>query len=115
MAVSKVIELNLENGNPTVETAITTLKNALSTYKRQGYKAAIIIHGYGSSGVGGAIKPAVRKILGETSLSGLVRSVAYGEQWSFKKKEILTLCPALSDYERRLSGNAGVTVVILKA
>ena len=56
----KVIELNIEYNNPTVSSALQKLKNSLATYKRQGTKAVIVIHGYGSTGVGGSIKTAVR-------------------------------------------------------
>lgn len=112
--MSKVIELNLETGSPSVTEAMGRLKNTLPTYKRQGYKAVIIIHGYGSSGVGGAIKTATRKLLGETSMSGVVRMVIHGEQWSYRKKEAIGLCSDLSLWDRRMAGNAGLSVVILK-
>ncbi|MEG2199305.1 MAG: Smr/MutS family protein, partial [Anaerovorax sp.] len=69
----KVKEINLERGGPTVEAALRNLINQLSTCKAQGYKAVILIHGYGSSGTGGAIKPAVTAKLKERSLSGVVR------------------------------------------
>jgi DNA-nicking Smr family endonuclease len=57
---SKVKQINLERGFPTVEVACKKLVNELSTAKGQGYRAAVLIHGYGSSGVGGALRPAVR-------------------------------------------------------
>lgn len=114
MANQKVVELNLEYGNPTVEVAISRLKNALTTAKGQGAKAVIIIHGYGSTGVGGAIKAAVRKLLGETSMSGLVRAYGGGEQWMIRKRDLVGICKALEDFERRVSGNEGVTVVVLR-
>jgi DNA-nicking Smr family endonuclease len=114
MANQKVVELNLESGHPTVEMAINRLKNALMTAKGQGSKAVIIIHGYGSTGVGGAIRPAVRKLLGEKSMSGLVRAYSGGEQWMNRKKELVGFCKALEDFEGRVSGNEGVTVVVLR-
>ena len=42
---NKVVELNIEYGHPTVENALNYMKNSLVTYKRQGIKAVIIIHG----------------------------------------------------------------------
>ena len=60
LANNKVVELNLENGSPTIQAALQKLKNALSTYKGQGFKVVILIHGYGSTGVGGGIRTAVR-------------------------------------------------------
>ena len=112
--MSKVAELNLECGNPTVTTAISNMKNALTTYKRQGYKAIILIHGYGSTGVGGSIKVAVTKCLCDDSMCGIVRSFVGGEQWYNRRREMLGVCKGLEDYERRILGNNGVTVVILR-
>ncbi|MDX9872862.1 MAG: hypothetical protein RBT41_10660 [Clostridia bacterium] len=110
----KVIEFNLEYNHPTVETAVQKLKNALTTFKGQGYKAVIVIHGYGSSGVGGSIKTAVTKCLAESSMRGIVRASAGGEQWSARKKEIVSFCKDLENHELRVANNPGVTIVILR-
>lgn len=110
----KVASLNLEQGGPTVEQALLYMKNALATYKRQGLKAVIVIHGWGSSGVGGAIRPAVRNALRGDDMRGLVRAFVGGEEFSgSKRREFIGLCKALED-ERHLEGNAGVTVVLLR-
>ena len=110
----KVVEVNLEYHMPTVEAAILKMKNSLSTAKGQGCKAVILIHGYGSSGQGGVIRPAVRKALGESSLKGIVRGYAAGEDWADRKKEMLGYCKDLAGFERRIANNEGVTVVILR-
>ncbi|MBS3872099.1 MAG: Smr/MutS family protein [Firmicutes bacterium] len=110
----KVIELNLEAGQPLVAEAIRTLINALLTYKRMGYRAVIVIHGYGSSGTGGAIKSAVKKSLRETSLCGVVRDFVGGDEWSLKKREFVGICSDLASCEASIAGNAGVTVVLLR-
>jgi len=110
----KVVEVNLEYNFPTVEAALQRMRNSLTTAKGQGYKAVVLIHGYGSSGVGGSIKTAVRKSLGDSSLRGIVREVTAGEDWPVKKREALAFCKDLASYERRISGNEGVTIVILR-
>ncbi|HZK24724.1 MAG TPA: Smr/MutS family protein [Oscillospiraceae bacterium] len=110
----KVAQVNLEEGLPTVEAAIQRMKNALTTAKRQGYKAVILIHGYGSTGVGGKIKPAVAKVLSEHSLKGIVRTYAGGEQWIDRKREMIGMCKALENFNFKVANNAGVTVVILR-
>ncbi|MDD2190232.1 MAG: hypothetical protein PHV71_05550 [Eubacteriales bacterium] len=112
--MSKVKEVNLEYGSPVVDIAVKNMINQLGTCKKQGYKAVILVHGYGSSGTGGVIKAAVRSKLREPSLSGMVKSYCGGEHWFEKKKELLSICGSLSDYQRRIDGNQGVTVVILK-
>ena len=112
--MAKVKEVNLEYGSPAADAAVRNMVNQLGTCKRQGYKAVILVHGYGSSGTGGSIKAAVRSKLREPSLSGMVRSYCGGEHWFEKKKELLNICSPLSDYQRKIDGNQGVTVVILK-
>lgn len=111
---NKVVQINLEYGMPTAEMAVQNMKNALATYKRQDYKAVILIHGYGSSGVGGKIKTSVLRGLGEGSMRGIVRCYAGGEQWLSRKKEMLSLCKDLENYQHTLAGNPGITVVILR-
>jgi hypothetical protein len=110
----KVTEVNLEYNKPTVEAAVRSMKNSLTTLKGQGYKAVILIHGYGSTGVGGSIKTAVIRSLSEPGMRGIVRTFVSGEQWSERKKEMIGMCKALESYEKRIAGNYGVTVVILR-
>jgi len=90
------------------------LINISTVFKRQGCKAVLIIHGYGSTGVGGAIKLAVRKCLNEKSMCGIVRAFSGGENWIDKKRELISICGNLKNNEHRISGNEGVTVVVLK-
>ncbi|MGI6728102.1 MAG: hypothetical protein ACOX4P_06035 [Anaerovoracaceae bacterium] len=114
MAKVKVKEINLERGYPTVDMALREMVSQLGTYKRQDYRAIILVHGYGSSGSGGKIKIAVKSKLRENSLSGIVRKFCGGEEWINHKREMLDVCNQLRDFESRISGNPGVTVVILK-
>lgn len=114
MGAVKVKEINLERGNPTVEVALKNLVNGLSTAKRAGYKAAILIHGYGSSGNGGAIKVAVKIKLKEPMFTGMIRSFIAGEDWTDRKKEFLDGCSQLRDFDKYIEGNRGVTVVLFK-
>ncbi|MEG0291547.1 MAG: hypothetical protein RR495_04205 [Anaerovoracaceae bacterium] len=114
MGAVKVKEINLERGMPTVAIAMQKLVNDLSTAKMAGYKSAVIVHGYGSSGVGGSIKVAVKSKLKEPMLRGIVRETAKGEEWEDKKREFIDVCPQLRDFNRYISGNLGVTVVLFK-
>jgi len=111
---NKVVEINLELGNPSVEDALKNMANSLLTYKRQGVKAAILIHGYGSSGVGGSIKAAIRKKLSDNSMRGIVRTYAEGEEWQFKKRTMVAMCKSLELFDRRIAYNEGITVVIFQ-
>jgi len=107
-------KLNLETGSPNTQDAIQKLKNSLSTFKRQGCKAVVVIHGYGASGVGGSIKTAVRVCLRERSMVGIVRMTVSGEDWVDRKREAISICSALATHEREIAGNSGVTVVVLR-
>jgi DNA-nicking Smr family endonuclease len=69
----------LEYNMPTVEVALQKMKNVLTTNKGLGCKAVILIHGYGSSGVGGSIKAAVTRCLSDNSMRGIVRAYVGGE------------------------------------
>lgn len=110
----KVKEINLERGNPTVEEALRRMVNGLTTAKGSGYRAVILIHGYGSSGTGGAIRTAVRSGLSDRSLTGVVRDSVPGEHWQEKKKAFTDVCGQLRDFDRTVSGNRGLTVVLLR-
>ena len=110
----RVAGVNLEYGMPKVEDAIRNMSNALISQKRTGAKAVILIHGYGSTGVGGSIKAGVRRALCQPSMRGIVRAYAPGESWYSKRKEMLSLCKELRDYEGRINKNDGVTVVVLR-
>lgn len=114
MGAVKVKEVDLERGMPTVDAAVRTMVDQLGTCKRTGFRAVILVHGYGSSGVGGKIKAAVSAALREPRLSGLVRETCPGERWADGKRDFLSTCPQLRDHEVRIAGNQGVTVVLLK-
>lgn len=110
----KVKEVNLERGFPTVDLAVREMIGHLGTCKRQGYRAVILIHGYGSSGSGGGIKTAVRGKLRDGSLRGMIKAWCGGEEWADRREPFVKDCVQIKDFEPRISGNAGVTVVLLK-
>ncbi len=110
----KVKEINLERGHPTVDEAMKRMINDLSTAKGAGYKAVVLVHGYGSTGVGGAIKFAVKSKLKEGPLRGVVRDFVGGESWNDRKKEFVEICNQLRDFSTYVDGNRGITVVLLK-
>ena len=108
--------INLESGMPTVEVAIKRLINGLQTARMTGSKSVKIIHGYGSSGKGGAIKREVITFLSQKLSSGGIKGYVKGEDFSpftENSRRITSIYPALkrdSDYDR---GNDGITIVLL--
>jgi ribosomal protein S9 len=104
--VVKVRTVNLEANRPTAEEALRIMESELTACRRRGVRAVILIHGYGSSGVGGAIRTAVRRRLAESGLRGVVRMSAGGEEWS-PRKGLLAALGALAAYERSIAGKRG--------
>jgi len=108
--------VNLEAGMPTVATAKALLSQSLRTARANGARVVKLIHGYGSSGKGGAIRGAVRRELEDRKRQGQIVSYVPGEEFSpFNEdaRQALYRCPELAkdrDYGRT---NHGITIVIL--
>jgi hypothetical protein len=108
--------INLEAGRPSVQQALSQLERALADVKRQGRTLLKLIHGYGSSGMGGDIRIAVQKRLHELKCDGKLRAVIFGEEWARSNAEaweLLSSEPTLkndADLGRR---NRGITIVQL--
>jgi len=112
----KMIVINLEQGMPTVEQARSRLIGELIRARAQGVKLVKLIHGYGSTGVGGKLQGGIRSSLADRKRRGEIKEAVPGENWGIfdeASRRILDLHPDLSrdsDFER---GNAGVTIVLL--
>ena len=106
----------LKAGMPTVEEARARLKSEIDGARQSGLIALKIIHGYGSSGVGGSLKHAIRKSLRKRVKERQIRSFVGGEEWDIfeeRTREILEECPELGK-DRDLRGyNEGITIVLL--
>jgi len=105
--------VNLETGQPTVAEALAKLERQIATARRQGVKVLKVIHGYGSSGKGGSLRDAVRRVLPDLERQGLVRSYVAGEHFT-KSSTIVKQFPKLESDRDLGRGNPGVTVVGLK-
>ncbi len=111
---TKLIVLNLKAGMPTVEQAKRRLLESLYSPRGDSGPVVKIIHGYGSSGKGGAIRSAIREQMAEWQHAGKVLTVVPGENWSI-------FDPASQDLRQRYAflgkdedldrGNAGMTLV----
>lgn len=108
--------INLEAGMPTVEKARLKLDQELRSARSRRTAAVKIIHGYGSSGKGGAIKREVQAFLTGKMRAGQIKAFVPGERFSpffAEARQMLDRCPELArdrDYTR---GNDGVTIVLL--
>ena len=108
--------INLESGMPTVEMARTHMNHMLRMAKASRVKVVKLIHGYGSSGKGGAIRRDVHKTLQEKKAKGEIKAFVRGEDFSMfdaDSRRIVDACPSMRkdiDYGRQ---NHGITVVLL--
>ncbi len=108
--------LNLESGMPTAAAACNHLLQALAMARAERRSALKLIHGYGSSGKGGAIKREVHMLLQKKKQQGAIREFVPGEDFSpfyDSARRAVDICPELSrdrDYSRQ---NGGITIVVL--
>ncbi|MBZ5645976.1 MAG: hypothetical protein LAN37_01995 [Acidobacteriia bacterium] len=113
-AVMKLV--NLEDGMPTVERAQLLLEHELRTSREQGYKAVKIIHGYGSSGVGGGLRTGLQATLRCAAQNGDIAAVIYGEDWRVSDEttwEMLKRYPEWKKDPDLGRGNKGISIVFL--
>lgn len=105
--------LNLKENQPTVELALALLEIEIEIAKREGCYAMKIIHGYGSHGVGGEIKRALKFWLMRAKKRGLIRDYVKGEQWtaSAVAEKIKKQCPEVMGDPELYFANAGVTII----
>ena len=101
---------------PSVEEALRRLERELSVAR--GGKIALlkVVHGYGSSGVGGEIRIAVQRRLRELVESGQIRDCIFGENWSKTDQTTWRLLQGQSELKSDADlgrGNQGVTIIVL--
>ena len=109
--------INLEQGLPTVDSALMRLRLELSTLRRTGISTIKIIHGYGSSGTGGAIRIATRQFLSEQLKDGKIKAYCAGEvfgPFESSGRNLFHLAPSLRQDPDWGSQNEGVTLVVLR-
>ena len=110
----KYTEINIKEGMPVVADAMHYLQDALGRLKRDKYNVVLIVHGYGSSGKGGAICQKARQWLKAQERSGKVKQVIFGEDmtiFNFAALALKNKCRELESLFRVC--NNGVTVVEL--
>jgi len=108
--------ISLKDDMPLVHEALQRLDRELARARQERNTLLKLVHGYGSTGVGGDIRIAVQKRLLEMAESGQIRDCIFGENWSKSDEmawKLLQSQPDLkndSDLGRR---NRGITIVLL--
>jgi len=85
---------------PTVPLALSLLADALRIARKEGFSAVKIIHGYGSSGVGGDLRIAIQKRLHELQRSGELQAFIAGEDWRISNEESWSLLQRHPDLKK---------------
>ena len=101
---------------PSVSEALQRLDRAMVVARQQKHGFLKVIHGYGSSGVGGDIRIAVQKRLREMVDSGRVRGCIFGENWTKSDDatwHLLQGHAGLKSDPDLGRGNRGITFVLL--
>ncbi|MGD9948611.1 MAG: Smr/MutS family protein [Desulfobulbus sp.] len=109
-------QINLERGKPLVQQALDRLESELVTSRSLGCKVLTLIHGYGSSGIGGAIKEAVLRQLQFLQYQDRIKNMIPGEHFegrSGRGRQLLRQYPFLADHRDLNRANPGITLVIL--
>ena len=109
-------EVNLERGLPPVALALDRLDKEIALAGALGTRVLTLIHGYGSSGEGGAIKTAVLRRLEFLRHAGRVREVVPGEAFegrSGRGRQLLRRFPFLTAHRDLNRANPGITLVVL--
>lgn len=104
-------EVNIKSDMPTVADAEKRLEAAVKAGRKLGAGAVKIVHGYGSTGKGGKIRTAVRKMAAELS-----ETVIYGEDFSIFSEETRKAfgkCPDLRRDDDLDRHNNGITIIIM--
>jgi hypothetical protein len=107
--------VNLEEGLPTVEQARLRLDYELQRARSEGCAAVKVIHGYGSSGVGGALRTAIQAKLRAAAERGELRAVIYGEDWRIADEQSWPLLQKFLEWKQDADlgrGNRGITLVV---
>ena len=101
---------------PTVAEARIRLRTELQLARRYGTTILKLIHGYGSTGVGGDLRIALQASLCQMAARGEIRDCIYGENWrksDDRAWDLVKRFPALKDDCDFGKQNRGITIVEL--
>jgi len=109
--------INIETGLPSAQQAMDRLTNELYRVRASGVPYAKIIHGYGSSGQGGAIKTALKRHIPVLISRRLITGYVYGEEFGTFYAKARTYAERYKDLRSDIDwgrANDGVTIVFFK-
>jgi hypothetical protein len=113
-AIIKIV--NLEDGMPRVEQARLRMQHELAVARTHGIVAVKLIHGYGSSGAGGALRNELQKELRRASAAKSVACFIAGEDWTISDETTWSLLKKYPEWKHDSDlgrGNKGISIVVL--
>jgi len=108
--------VNLEDGMPTVPAALSRLNDLVRGARAEGWAVLKIIHGYGSSGTGGALRQSLQAALSQKASTGEIRAWIAGEDWRVSNQVAWNLINALPELRNDADlgrNNRGVSIILL--
>jgi hypothetical protein len=106
----------LKDGMPSVEQARARLSSEIHVAQQAGIKILKVVHGYGSTGVGGDLRIALQSTLRQMAAKKEIRDCIYGENWRKSDErswELLKQMPELKADSDLGRSNKGITLVLL--
>ena len=108
---------NIEKYMPTVYQAEILVKNNLEMYRSKGEKAFKIIHGYGSTGKGGALRTGIRNYLDQLKHAKIIADYIPGENWTAfdeTTRRVLDMDDNFRKDKDLGQMNSGITIIVIK-
>ena len=114
--VGRIKTINIKQGMPSVEQARARLQAELRGARENGVEILKLVHGYGSSGVGGDLRISLQATLQRMAQQHEISDCIYGENWRTSDErswELLKRMPELKSDSDLGKGNKGMTIVVL--
>ncbi len=115
--MSALRTFNVEEGMPTLDEARRSVAAEIKKARQDGVKVLKVIHGYGSSGKGGALCVGLRKSFGLRKKEGVIKAFIAGENFTIFNAAALDLLEAVPELRGDPdlgATNEGVTILWLK-
>jgi DNA-nicking Smr family endonuclease len=106
----------LKEGLPSIEQARVRLTREIAAARQAGLKMIKVVHGYGSTGVGGDLRFALQATLRQMIAKKEIRDCIYGENWRTGDERTWALLKQMPDLKSDSDlgkGNKGMTIVLL--
>src|SRR5437773_10915160 len=105
---------NVEAGLPTLDDARRSVIAEIKRAKRDGARVLKVIHGYGSSGKGGALCVGLRKSFGLRKKEGVIKDSVAGEDFSIFNRTVLAMLESVPELRGDCdlnNTNEGITIL----